>query len=105
MASANARHRDAFEFPMCTAEERRPKGRSPRALSEPSQRASCAAALSVEYRRAARRAGAPGSPFLWLLSFGEAKESDLQPAAPANLSFFGYFLLAKKEKVTSRRAT
>src|ERR1700722_16523401 len=24
----------------------------------------------------ARRAGAPGSPFLWLLSFGETKESD-----------------------------
>jgi hypothetical protein len=30
----------------------------------------------VEYRRAARRAGALGSSFLRLLSFGETKESD-----------------------------
>jgi hypothetical protein len=27
--------------------------------------------------------GMSGSPFLWLLSFGEAKESDLPPATPA----------------------
>jgi hypothetical protein len=28
--------------------------------------------------------GMMGSPFLWLLSFGEAKESDLPQATPAN---------------------
>ena len=28
--------------------------------------------------------GMRGSPFLWLLSFGEAKESNLPPATPAN---------------------
>jgi len=58
---------------------------SPRALSEPPQGASSAAALPVEYRREARRAGAPGSPFLWLLSFGEAKESNLPPGNPRRI--------------------
>src|SRR5208283_3949703 len=71
--------------PCASAEERRADGGSRRGLSERPQGASSAAVRLIEYRREARRAGAPGSPFLWLLSFGEAKESDLQPAAPANL--------------------
>ena len=38
--------------------------------------ASCAAARWDEQRRGVRRTGKLGCPFLWLLSFGQAKESD-----------------------------
>ena len=34
------------------------------------------------------KGGKPGSPFLWLLSFGEAKESDLPPGNPRQPSAF-----------------
>ena len=42
-------------------------------------RPSCAATRFFDQPRAARRAGAAGCPFLWLLSFGQAKER--MPAA------------------------
>ena len=44
--------------------------------------ASSAAACPVEQRREPRSGGKPGSPFLWLLYFGEAKESSLLPGYP-----------------------
>jgi hypothetical protein len=59
--------------PLDAAEQRRRAGGCRRGLSEP--QASSAAARHVEQRRAPRRGGNAGSPFLWLLSFGEAKES------------------------------
>ena len=39
-------------------------------------RSSCAAPLACSWSREPRRGGKHGSPFLWLLYFGEAKESN-----------------------------
>ncbi|TXG80421.1 MAG: hypothetical protein E6R11_01170 [Rhodocyclaceae bacterium] len=56
-----------------------------RALSEAPQGPSCAAApdrRAAQGTRSAAKGAAAGSPFLWLLSFGEAKESNLPPGNP-----------------------
>jgi hypothetical protein len=71
-----------FFLPLCTAEQRSRAGEfGEDCLSPRAARASYAAARPGEQRREVRsqlyreRTGAAGSPFLWLLSFGEAKES------------------------------
>jgi len=43
-------------------------------------------ARPFEQRKEPRSGGAPGSPFLWLLSFGEAKESNLLSGNPRRFS-------------------
>jgi len=65
--------RDAFRVPMEGAEQRRNAGGSRLALSEP--QASLASRPAFRVAQGTRRAPTLGSPFLWLLSFGEAKES------------------------------
>ena len=66
--------RDAFRAPLRGAEQRRRAGGSRLALSEPQASSGKPPGLPSSARNPA---GAPtqGSPFLWLLSFGEAKES------------------------------
>ena len=68
--------------PSCSAEQRSEAGGSRRALSEghsPELRSRPALRVAQGNRRSRSRNA--GSPFLWLLSFGEAKES--QPARQA----------------------
>ncbi len=63
-------------FPSCSAEQRRKAGGSRRALFEgcrPELRSRPAFRVAQGSRRSRPRNA--GSPFLWLLSFGEAKES------------------------------
>ncbi len=83
----------AHEGPVRVAEQRKRCGGSPRAMSEGEHRLPIylstslrarvlRAARGSEQRRAARRADEPGSPFLWFLSFGEAKERNLPPGNP-----------------------
>jgi hypothetical protein len=66
---------DAFPGPLRGAEQRRNAGGSRLALSEP--QASLASRPAFRVAQGIRRSRTPtqGSPFLWLLSFGEAKES------------------------------
>ena len=75
--------RDAFWVPLRGAEQRRRAGGSRLALSEPQASSGKPPGLPSSGRNPA---GAPttGSPFLWLLSFGEAKEST--PALKAESS-------------------
>lgn len=64
------------QSPSCSAEQRRKAGGSRRALSEgrrPELRSRPAFRVAQGSRRSRPRNA--GSPFLWLLSFGEAKES------------------------------
>ncbi len=72
---------DAFPGPLRGAEQRRSAGGSRLALSEP--QASLASRPALRVAQGIRRSRTPtqGSPFLWLLSFGEAKEST--PASKA----------------------
>ena len=67
--------RDAFLGPLRGAEQRRNAGGFRLALSEP--QASLASRPAFRVAQGTGRSPAPtqGSPFLWLLSFGEAKES------------------------------
>ena len=71
----------AFRVPMRGAEQRRRAGGSRFALSEP--QASLANRPACRVAQGTGRSPAPtqGSPFLWLLSFGEAKESTPAPQA------------------------
>jgi hypothetical protein len=74
-----------FEFPVCSAEQRRRAGSSRRGLFEPRRGEfrsapqevplGCRPALRVAQGSRRSRPRKSGSPFLWLLSFGEAKES------------------------------
>jgi hypothetical protein len=66
---------DALPGPLRGAEQRRNAGGSRLALSEP--QASFASRPAFRVAQGIRRSRTPtqGSPFLWLLSFGEAKES------------------------------
>ncbi|MDP2881855.1 MAG: hypothetical protein Q8N89_09760 [Azonexus sp.] len=71
---------DAFRVPVEGAEQRRNAGGRRLALFEPP--ASLASRPAFRVAQGTGKAGAaPGSPFLWLLSFGEAKEST--PASKA----------------------
>ena len=65
----------SFRVPMCRAEQRRGAGGCRLALFEP--KASLASRPVPRVAQGTRRSRAQnlGSPFLWLLSFGEAKES------------------------------
>ena len=67
--------RDSFRAPLRGAEQRRNAGGSRLALSEP--QASLASRPAFRVGQGTGRSPAPtqGSLFLWLLSFGEAKES------------------------------
>ncbi len=67
--------RDAFRAPLRGAEQRRNAGGFRLALFEP--QASLASRPAFRVAQGTGRSPAPtqGSPFLWLLSFGEAKES------------------------------
>ncbi len=70
----------SFSGPLRGAEQRRNAGGSRLALSEP--QASLASRPTSRVAKGTGAAGTdPGSPFLWLLSFGEAKEST--PASKA----------------------
>ena len=74
-------------FPSCSAEQRSEAGGSRRALFEgrsPELRSRPALRVAQGNRRSRSRNA--GSPFLWLLSFGEAKES--QPARQARKTSF-----------------
>ena len=75
---------DALWAPLRGAEQRRRGGASRLALSEP--KASLASRPPCRVAQGTGRSPAPtqGSPFLWLLSFGEAKEST--PAGKAEQS-------------------
>ena len=72
---------DAFGVPLRGAEQRRRAGGLRLALSEP--QASLASRPARRVAQGTGRSPAPtqGSPFLWLLSFGEAKESTPAPQA------------------------
>jgi len=81
------------EGPVRLAEQRKSRGGSPRAMFEgehfyPRCLQACLrarvlrAARGSEQRREPRRGEEPGSPFLWFLSFGEAKERNLPPGNP-----------------------
>jgi hypothetical protein len=75
--STNARVRAPFGVPMWSAEQRRRAGSSRRGLSEgrsPEFRSRPALRVAQGSRRSRPRS--LGSPFLCLLSFGEAKESE-----------------------------
>ena len=97
-------------------------------LSERSERCELCNAPRPRAPQVARSASggswAPGSPFLWLLSFGETKESDCtaggisRPLVPVEtLRWIGvrrwglhphtptYFLLLRQEKVSKEKAT
>ena len=67
--------RDAFRAPLRGAEQRRNAGGFRLAMFEP--QASLASRPAFRVAQGTGRSPAPtqGSPFLWLLSFGEAKES------------------------------
>ena len=66
---------DAFPGPLEGAEQRRSAGGSRLALSEPQASLASRPAFRVAQGTGAAGTG-PGSPFLCLLSFGEAKESE-----------------------------
>ncbi len=66
---------DAFRAPLRGAEQRRRAGGSRLALSEPQASLASRPACRVAQGTGQRPAPIRGSPFLWLLSFGEAKES------------------------------
>jgi hypothetical protein len=71
-----------FGVPMWSAEQRRRAGSSRRGLSEGrSPEFRSRPALRVAQGSRQRRPRSLGSPFLWLLSFGEAKESTPAPQA------------------------
>jgi hypothetical protein len=88
-------HASGFSFPSCSAEQRREAGGIRRALSEgrsPELRSRPASRVAQGSRRSRPRNA--GSPFLWLLSFGEAKESTSarqarNPAHPQPLAPLG----------------
>jgi len=67
--------RDAFRAPLRGAEQRRRAGGSRLALFEPQASSGKPPGLPSSARNRACPAPTQGSPFLWLLSFGEAKES------------------------------
>jgi hypothetical protein len=67
--------RDAFRPPLRGAEQRRRAGGSRLALSEPQASSGKPPGPTSSARNRACPAPTQGSPFLWLLSFGEAKES------------------------------
>ncbi len=75
---------DAFRVPMSGAEQRRGAGGSRLALFEPQASLASRTAFRVAQGTGLRPAPTLGSPFLWLLSFGEAKES--MPARKAETS-------------------
>jgi len=64
-----------FWAPLRGAEQRRNAGGSRLALSEPQASLASRPAFRVAQGTGHRPAPTQGSPFLWLLSFGEAKES------------------------------
>ena len=72
---------DALPDPLRGAEQRRNVGGSRLALSEPKASLASRPAFRVAQGSRRSRPRNPGSPFLWLLSFGEAKES--KPASKA----------------------
>ncbi len=49
----------------------------------PSKRTECGARPRLATIEGTAELGAPGARFLWFVSFGEAKEMNLQRAAPA----------------------
>gem|GEM_PF-2377009 len=72
---------DGLPGPLGGAEQRRKAGGSRRGLSE-GRRPEFRSRPACRVAQGTRAAGAdPGSPFLWLLSFGEAKESTPAPQA------------------------
>jgi hypothetical protein len=76
VSAAGGGLRSVFLSPSCSAEQRSGAGGCRRALSEgqrPELRSRPAARVAQGSRQ--RRPRNAGSPFLWLLSFGEAKES------------------------------
>jgi hypothetical protein len=73
--------RTLFGVPMEGAEQRRRAGGSRLALSEPQASLASRPARRVAQGTGQRPAPPLGSPFLWLLSFGEAKESMPAPQA------------------------
>jgi len=75
---------DAFRVPMSGAEQRRSAGGCRLALSEPQASLASRPAFRVAEGTGLCPAPTLGSPFLWLLSFGEAKEST--PALKAESS-------------------
>jgi hypothetical protein len=80
LLSAHRLNMDAFRVPLKGAEQRRRTGGSRLALSEP-QASSGKPPGAPSSARNPEGAPTLGSPFLWLLSFGEAKEST--PASKA----------------------
>ncbi len=87
LKNSNSRHYrsnpDAFPVPLRGADQRRRAGGSWLALFEPQASSGKPPGLPSSARNPA---GAPtqGSPFLWLLSFGEAKESTPALKAESN---------------------
>jgi len=75
---------DAFRVPLGGAEQRRLAGGFGLRLSEPQASLASRPASRVAQGTGQRPAPTRGSPFLWLLSFGEAKEST--PARKAESS-------------------